>query len=459
MSVGTIVQLDPKLLRMAPNVRTDVKLTKEFVASIKEHGVLVPITVQEREDGFDVIDGQRRTLAALDLALESVDCYVAAAPATDADRIVSQIVVNETRSELDEHEAAIAVKDLALFGMNVAAIAKKTGLPSKFVKRAAELGKSEKAVELLGQIDLDEAVIIAEFEDFPDQQKKLLAFVGKQDWLIRQTAQEFRDERELARVKAEIAAMSGVQVIKAASYDTDPRAISYLYRDADHKDGLDGLAHEKLVELAGDGLCAYPALEWVDGERQGVVRYAVKGWKARGLFSVNYGSEKSAAPKSPEEIEKLKLERRAARESTKAWVAAGALRVEFLRGLVQRKTMPKGWEPLIVGRMINDGTNGTSGNPQWRMAITILGLRAPQNVYSQSSVVATELNKTPARALQIALGVWAGSIEGGYEFDRKGWSQSGAKPYLLKLREWGYELTEVECRTAGLKVPAAKVAA
>ncbi|MFJ3385615.1 MULTISPECIES: ParB/RepB/Spo0J family partition protein [unclassified Curtobacterium] len=92
---GTVVRVDPATLIVAANVRSNTKVTKEFIASVKLHGVLVPITAQEAEDGLRVVDGQRRTLAAVEAGLAEVPVFVVA-PLEDAARIVDQVVVNST---------------------------------------------------------------------------------------------------------------------------------------------------------------------------------------------------------------------------------------------------------------------------------------------------------------------------------------------------------------------------
>ncbi|MEX1078908.1 MAG: hypothetical protein WED09_07355 [Homoserinimonas sp.] len=56
MSAGTIVQVDPATLTIALNVRTDAKVDKEFVASIKTLGILQPPMVTANADGgYDVV--------------------------------------------------------------------------------------------------------------------------------------------------------------------------------------------------------------------------------------------------------------------------------------------------------------------------------------------------------------------------------------------------------------------
>ncbi|WP_336296691.1 ParB/Srx family N-terminal domain-containing protein [Arthrobacter antioxidans] len=56
--------LDPTQLTIDANVRADVRLDPEFLASIKQHGVLQPVVAHRTEAGVYVLYGQRRTLAA-----------------------------------------------------------------------------------------------------------------------------------------------------------------------------------------------------------------------------------------------------------------------------------------------------------------------------------------------------------------------------------------------------------
>ena len=63
-AIGTLQYLDPIMLEIGDNVRDDAALSKEFLASIAENGVLVPITGVRHPDNSDVIrvrNGQRRT--------------------------------------------------------------------------------------------------------------------------------------------------------------------------------------------------------------------------------------------------------------------------------------------------------------------------------------------------------------------------------------------------------------
>lgn len=54
---GTLEHLDPQTLLIADNVRDDAALDAHFLASVREHGVLQPITATRSADGVDVRDG------------------------------------------------------------------------------------------------------------------------------------------------------------------------------------------------------------------------------------------------------------------------------------------------------------------------------------------------------------------------------------------------------------------
>lgn len=295
--------------------------------------------------------------------------------------------------------------------------------------------------EVLGERDRARAIAVRLEQELAEAEEWL--------WAYREEANRLRKVRQAATVEAAIKA-AGLPLIKEPGYGaSDPMPVSRLYVDEKKTRELEEESHERLVELAGDGLCAYVAYGWDEGEQSAHVAYAVKGWRGRGLHSY-YGSGE-VVPTTPEEVEKAKQERRVAREKTKAWKDATVARVEFLQGLVAKKTMPKGWEPPVVGRLLDDGTQGTSGTSQWRMAIAILKLKESSDVYSLRGVVSAHLKKAPTRALQIGLAVWAGSIEGGFEFDRKGWDQKHTKQYLELLESWGHVLSECELGVVGRK--------
>lgn len=457
MATDTIVRVDPKTLLVGANVRNEVELGDAFLETLREGGVKIPIVAYESPDGLVVVDGQRRTLGAVEVGLDEVPVYIADTP-TEAARIVDQVIANEQRMDLTEGDAIAAVQQLALFDVAVPAIVASTGLPEKFVGRAVKVGASAAAKKAMAdhQLSFDDAVSIAEFDEYPEQQKQLVQIAAKgHGWQVRQKADEFRDAREEKRIREQIKA-SGVELIKEPDfyYADDPRPISRIFVDKAMEKALSDESHDRVVELAGDGLRAYPTKAWVDGVRQATIGYAVAGWRARGLFG--HGSASTSKVDKAEGPEKVKEERRVARESTKAWVEASVARIEFLQGLVAKKAMPKGWEPLVAARMLDSA--GSFSTTQIRAMLTILKLDESKDSYSLRNAIQRELAAQPTRAAQIILAIEFGCVEGGFEFERKGWAQKATKPYLQRLESWGFTLSDVELVATGRKprkVPAA----
>ena len=128
--IGTLEHLDPRSLTLELNVRDVADLDAEFLASIKEHGVLVPIAAVRDEHGTVwVRAGQRRTLAAREANLSTVPVYVrpltAAVQASQTvARVAEQIVENDQRRQLTDAQRARGIQQLIDAGLSVAKVAK-----------------------------------------------------------------------------------------------------------------------------------------------------------------------------------------------------------------------------------------------------------------------------------------------------------------------------------------------
>ncbi len=62
-----------RLVAHPRNVRADLELTAEFCASVAENGVRVPLLITaDSDDGYRVIEGHRRLMAAVKAGLEQV---------------------------------------------------------------------------------------------------------------------------------------------------------------------------------------------------------------------------------------------------------------------------------------------------------------------------------------------------------------------------------------------------
>ncbi len=118
--------------------------------SIKQHGVLNPITVAplENVDGFRIVTGERRWRAAQKAGLYEMPCIVRRAAAQDeAEKATEQLVENLQREELAPLDKARAISVLK----------ERIGSTNKEV--AQRLGISERSVGyLLDLLDLPESI-------------------------------------------------------------------------------------------------------------------------------------------------------------------------------------------------------------------------------------------------------------------------------------------------------------
>lgn len=206
--LGTLEHLHPDTVQLDDNVRTDAALTKAFVASIAENGVLVPITAIRTPDGvIHVRTGQRRTLAAREAGLSTIPVYVLFASMAEAseetiDRIVQQFVENDQRADLTETQRVFGIQQLLDAGVSVTKAAKKLSVPPKAVKAAKVVAGSQTAIDALeaGQISLSEAAVITEFEDEPRALERLMRSAGFGSF--EHVAAQLREERASAQEQA-----------------------------------------------------------------------------------------------------------------------------------------------------------------------------------------------------------------------------------------------------------------
>ncbi|TQM32729.1 ParB/RepB/Spo0J family partition protein [Nocardia bhagyanarayanae] len=171
--------LDPALLDIADNVRENFRLEDhpDVTESIREHGVRSPIKVIRMPDGRLVVrDGQVRTLTALAFAQTEVPVWVTDFdPSVDAaeaeiERITEQITVNDRRIPLTDSDRAKGIAQMLDLGASVTQVARALQTKRDDIKRAGKIGASDTARNLVdeGQYDLEQAAIIAEYDNLGD---------------------------------------------------------------------------------------------------------------------------------------------------------------------------------------------------------------------------------------------------------------------------------------------------
>lgn len=93
-----------------PRKTFDESALSELAASIGEHGVLVPVLVRERGDGYELIAGERRWRASALLQRQTVPAVVR--PAGERESLEVAIIENLQRENLNPLEEAAGIAEL-----------------------------------------------------------------------------------------------------------------------------------------------------------------------------------------------------------------------------------------------------------------------------------------------------------------------------------------------------------
>lgn len=439
--------LDPKALDLEVNVRSEAGLTPEFVASIREHGVLVPILVQRTDSGQMLVRaGQRRTLAAIEAGRETIPARIVAGDGDETRRIIEQVVENDQRAELREVDRATGFQQLALLGVPAATIAKKTGHAKGTVNTALAVGKSKFAVAAQGKYDLtlDQAATIAEFDVLGDRDavKHLTATAVKEPDQFAHAAQRLRDEREREAKKAAVVASltdSGMRVVPAPAYDDKSIKVLGDLTDAD------GNVLTTDNHTGCPGHAAYVRRSY--GPEMYTAVYVCDAWKANKHQTLRVAS--SGKPMDAEAAAKAKAERAEVIANNTEWRSAETVRRQWLAEFAQRKTSPKGAAAFIATALVTEASTiekaALSGHP---LAAEWLGVGGPAG--GREKIRALIAKASPARAQHLALVVVLAAIE-----SRTGvqtWRKSGQEAtYLGAIESWGYSLSPVEQIARGPK--------
>ncbi|WP_170227354.1 ParB/RepB/Spo0J family partition protein [Cellulosimicrobium cellulans] len=435
--------VDPRTLVVGVNVRADADLTPEFVGSIKQHGVLQAVRARRAEDGtLVVLEGQRRTLAAVEAARETIPVQIIDGTEDEARRIVEQLAENDHRKDMRDSHRTAAFQQLALIGLSAGQIAKRTGTDKGAVASALTVAGSKVAAAVQAKYDLplDVAAALAEFEDDTETVKTLTAVAIKDPGRFAHEAQRARDERqraaEVAAARETLAAQNVTEVPRPDYNDAKIKRLDSLKPAADDANGTD-LTVEK--HAACPGHAAYILSQW---QRVEVV-YVCTNWRKHGHGDrYSTGSTQRSGPMSEAE----KAERRQVIENNKAWKSAEVVRRKFLAEFAQRKTAPTGAAAFIAAQIATaTHTLGHGADKDHELAAQWLGIKPGASAYrARSQGIAQAAEKaTAGRAQHIALVLCLAACETGTGV--QSWRNQGSlREYLTALESWGYTLSDVE---------------
>ena len=183
-----------------PRTTFSEEALEELAASIRELGVIQPLSLRRLEDGtYQIIAGERRWRAAKMAGLTSVPAYVRTA--TDAEITEMALIENIQREDLNAIEIALTFRKLIdQYGLTQERLAERVGKKRATVTNHLRLLRLPAKVQLGlrdGKIDMGHARAILTVDD-PAQQLKLYNLTVKEGLSVRKVEEVAADARDKA---------------------------------------------------------------------------------------------------------------------------------------------------------------------------------------------------------------------------------------------------------------------
>ena len=196
-----------------PRREFDQEALQELATSIKEVGIIQPITLRQMEGGkYQIISGERRWRASQQAGLTKIPAYIVTVE--DERAMEMALVENIQREDLNAIEIALAYQHLAeATGMTQARISERVGKSRTVVTNYMRLLKLPAQVQMAlknKEIDMGHARALLSI-DSPSEQIKLFKEVQKQGYSVRKVeemAQLLKSGEDVKVAKGKISSKS-----------------------------------------------------------------------------------------------------------------------------------------------------------------------------------------------------------------------------------------------------------
>lgn len=196
-----------------PRREFDQDALQELANSIKEVGIIQPITLRQLNSGkYQIIAGERRWRASQLAGLKSIPAYIRTVE--DEGVMEMALVENIQREDLNAIEVALAYQHLAeTMGMTQEKISKRVGKSRAAVTNFMRLLKLPAQVQMAlknHEIDMGHARALLAI-DSPSTQIKLFKEIQKQQYSVRKVeemVQAIKNGEDVKTVKGKVAAKS-----------------------------------------------------------------------------------------------------------------------------------------------------------------------------------------------------------------------------------------------------------
>jgi len=191
-SVGSINEIDVNLIEtnpFQPRTSMDEESLRELASSIRELGIIQPVTVRQIQDNrYQLITGERRYRAAILAGLTSIPAYIRTA--NDQNLLELALVENIQREDLDAIEVAISYKRLMEeCNLTQENMSERVGKKRSTIANYLRLLKLPAEIQLglkQNKLSMGHARALITIED-PHVQIELYYRIEKEDLSVRQT--------------------------------------------------------------------------------------------------------------------------------------------------------------------------------------------------------------------------------------------------------------------------------
>ncbi len=194
---------------------------EELADSIKLHGIISPIIVQDRNDHYEIIAGERRWRAAMKAGLKEVPVIIK--NYTDEEIMIISLLENIQREDLSDIEEAQAYKKLIdEFGLKQDEVAEKVSKSRTAITNSIRLLKLSDEVQQMINDDMitaGHARALISIED-PDEQYRI--------------AQQIFDEKMSVREVEKLVKSLG-KIKPAKKVKSIDKALEAIYKDIEEK--------------------------------------------------------------------------------------------------------------------------------------------------------------------------------------------------------------------------------
>ncbi len=196
---GTIAHID--ILKIRPNpfqprADFDQQALDELKESIKQKGIIQPVTVRHAKDGmYDLISGERRMRAASDIGLKTIPAYIIEVK-HDEEMLELALIENLQREHLNPIEIAISYQRLSHdVGLNAEQIATKVSKDRTTVVNFLRLLKLPRTIQdalRKNQLTIGHARALVSLPN-ETAQMRIFERIIKRDLNVRQVEKMVRD--------------------------------------------------------------------------------------------------------------------------------------------------------------------------------------------------------------------------------------------------------------------------